>query len=62
MKLPRYRFLAAVLAGMVLLAGCSKSGGGGAAADGDTIRIGEFASLTGKEAFGQSSHRNAAGH
>ena len=38
-----------------MLAGCSKSGGGGEAAD--TIRIGEFASLTGKEAtFGTSSH------
>jgi branched-chain amino acid transport system substrate-binding protein len=55
----RLRVLAAVVAGATLLTGCSKSGGeGGAAAAGDTIRIGEFASLTGKEAaFGQSSHK-----
>jgi branched-chain amino acid transport system substrate-binding protein len=43
---------AAVL--VVLLSGCGKPAGGEA----DTIAIGEFASLTGKEAaFGQSSHR-----
>jgi branched-chain amino acid transport system substrate-binding protein len=55
----RLRVLAAVVAGATLLTGCSKSGGeGGAAAAGATIRIGEFASLTGKEAaFGQSSHK-----
>jgi branched-chain amino acid transport system substrate-binding protein len=41
-----------------MLAGCSKTGGDGAAVVDDTIKIGEFASLTGKEAaFGQSSHK-----
>ncbi|MEO6186685.1 MAG: ABC transporter substrate-binding protein [Steroidobacteraceae bacterium] len=54
---PRIRILAAALAGLALLTGCSKSGNGPAAAA-DTIKIGEFASLTGKEAaFGQSSHK-----
>src|SRR5439155_12640911 len=39
-----------------LLIGCGKSGDSGAG--GDTIPVGEFASLTGKEAaFGQSSHK-----
>ena len=53
MKNPRTVLLAGLLAGLALTAGCS----GGADA-GDTIRIGEFASLTGKEAtFGTSSHR-----
>ena len=42
-----------ILAGVI---GCGKSGN--PAGGGDTIAIGEFASLTGKEAaFGQSSHR-----
>ena len=51
------RILSLLLAGVALLAGCSKSGGGADAA-GDAIVIGEFASLTGKEAaFGQSSHK-----
>jgi branched-chain amino acid transport system substrate-binding protein len=53
----RFSLLAATLAGAVLLAGCSRSGGGDAA-EGTTIKVGEFASLTGKEAtFGQSSHK-----
>jgi len=40
---------------VAMLAGCSKSGGDAAA--GATIKVGEFASLTGKEAtFGVSSH------
>jgi branched-chain amino acid transport system substrate-binding protein len=41
------------------LTGCKPAGGGGSGtAGGDTIKIGEFASLTGKEAaFGQSSHK-----
>lgn len=57
MKHPRIALSAVLLAGVALLGACSKSGGeGGAAAA--TIRIGEFASLTGKEAtFGQSSHK-----
>jgi branched-chain amino acid transport system substrate-binding protein len=62
--IPRREFLAALAAAVALVAGCkpSESGGGGngsAAGDGaDKIVIGEFASLTGKEAaFGQSSHK-----
>ncbi len=54
----RLAALAPTLAGITLaLAACSQSGAPGGAA-GETIRIGEFASLTGKEAaFGQSSHK-----
>lgn len=48
--------LAGTVAGFALLAGCGGSPGGDAAPA--TVRIGEFASLTGKEAvFGQSSHK-----
>ena len=44
----------ATLATAFLLVGCGDGGGGGA---GGTIKIGEYASMTGKEAtFGQSSH------
>lgn len=54
MKPYRTGTLIAALA-TTLIAGCSGSGDGSA---GDTIRIGEFASLTGNEAtFGQSSHK-----
>ena len=52
-----------LLLGLVL-AGCkpsTESAPGGAPAAGATIRVGEFASLTGKEAaFGQSSHKGTA--
>lgn len=49
--------LVALLTGAALLTACGKSGGDGAA-EGSTIKIGEYASLTGKEAaFGQSSHK-----
>ena len=51
-------WLALGLAGVFLagLTGCNKPAGGSAAA-GDTIKVGEFASLTGKDAtFGISSH------
>ena len=50
---------AALAAGFLGLAGCKKAeDGGGSAAAEDVIRIGEYASLTGKEAaFGQSSHK-----
>ena len=51
--------LAAVLAAVLCVTGCNKGseGGGG----GDTIKVGEFASLTGSEAaFGQSSHKGTA--
>ncbi len=56
MKHTRNGLLAGMIAGLALVTACSSGGSGGAA--GDTIRIGEFASLTGKEAtFGTSSHR-----
>ncbi|EEF59324.1 ABC transporter substrate-binding protein [Pedosphaera parvula] len=50
--------LTIVALGLVLgLSACKKSEGG-AGADANTINVGEFASLTGKEAaFGQSSHK-----
>lgn len=49
--------LLAALALAALLAGCGKSNETSGGATGDVIKIGEFASLTGKEAsFGQSSH------
>ena len=48
-------FLAAAFGLVALLGGCKPSSGGGPA--GSVIKIGEFASLTGKEAtFGVSSH------
>ncbi len=58
----RWRRQCAVLLGVGLLAvgfltGCKPSGGNGGGASGNTIKVGEFASLTGKEAaFGKSSH------
>jgi branched-chain amino acid transport system substrate-binding protein len=57
MNKPRFSILAGLIAGVALLAGCGRSGGdAGAPAAG--IKVGEFASLTGKEAaFGQSSHK-----
>jgi branched-chain amino acid transport system substrate-binding protein len=49
--------LAATLSCLLWASGCGKSGGSGGDAAG-TIKVGEFASLTGKEAaFGQSSHK-----
>jgi branched-chain amino acid transport system substrate-binding protein len=55
MKISCSGLMATALAALVL-AGCSNSGGGGGDAA-DTIKVGEFASLTGKEAtFGTSSH------
>ena len=56
MKHLRTGLLTLVVAGGALIAGCTKPAGDGAAAQ--VIRVGEFASLTGKEAaFGQSSHK-----
>lgn len=55
---PRREFLAALAAAVVLITGCKPSDGGGGAAGSGKIVIGEYASLTGKEAaFGQSSHK-----
>src|SRR5277367_1863427 len=55
-KLQGLFIAAAVMAVSLLLAGCNRQSGG-SAAGGDTIKVGEFASLTGSEAtFGQSSH------
>lgn len=49
----------AVCAGLAL-AGCNKTDTTGGSADGDTIRIGEYASLTGQTAsFGTASHNGA---
>ncbi|MDB6024337.1 MAG: ethanolamine utilization protein EutJ [Verrucomicrobiales bacterium] len=58
------------VAAAVFLAGCGKSepgapgattGGSSSGASGEVIKVGEFASLTGKEAtFGQSSHEGTA--
>jgi branched-chain amino acid transport system substrate-binding protein len=60
MKTFRNPFLAAALAGLVLAAGCSGGADPGGVESGgaaETIKIGEYASLTGKEAtFGTSSH------
>ena len=53
MKLNPIHIFSAALAATVFFTGCKPSGAGG----GETIKIGEFASLTGKEAtFGISSH------
>ncbi len=49
--------LLAALAVSLFLTGCNKPPGG-SGSDGDTIKVGEYASLTGSEAtFGQSSHK-----
>jgi branched-chain amino acid transport system substrate-binding protein len=57
MKYLRLPLLAVTLAGAVFAAGCGKSGGNADA----TIKVGEYASLTGKEAtFGTSSHEGTA--
>jgi len=49
--------LAAALAVSLLVSGCNKPAASGAAGE-ETIKVGEFASLTGSEAtFGQSSHK-----
>lgn len=50
--------LSAIAATGVLMTGCGGGGGTPDAAAGGTIKIGEYASLTGSEAaFGQSSHK-----
>ena len=59
MKKSHYSVLLAVgFASLLALTGCNKPSGG---ATGDTIPVGEFASMTGKEAaFGNSSHKGTA--
>src|SRR3977135_365766 len=48
------------LCGGVPLAGCNKSKDAGGSAGGDTIKIGEYACLTGQtESFGTASHQDA---
>src|SRR5258707_13977914 len=50
--------LTAGLVAFLALAGCNKPSDGSAGGAGVTIKVGEFASLTGKEAaFGNSSHK-----
>jgi branched-chain amino acid transport system substrate-binding protein len=56
MKIRHSHIYLAVLAAWPLLAGCNKSSPG-SSADSSTIKVGEYASLTGSEAtFGQQSH------
>jgi branched-chain amino acid transport system substrate-binding protein len=59
----RYAHFLAALAVSFLLTGCNKSASTSAGSGGgsDVIKVGEYASLTGKEAgFGQSSHDGTA--
>jgi branched-chain amino acid transport system substrate-binding protein len=56
MKIRHCHIYLAVLAAWPLLAGCNKSSPG-SSAESSTIKVGEYASLTGSEAtFGQQSH------
>jgi len=57
MKIQHHYILLAVLAAWPLMTGCNKSSPGSNGGN-DTIKVGEYASLTGSEAtFGQSSHK-----
>src|SRR5208282_2182184 len=57
MKKIRGQFIAAAVVAVSLFLGSCNKPPGGSSAGGDTIKVGEFASLTGSEAsFGQSSH------
>ena len=57
MKIWHGQFLAAMVLALWLVTGCKKAAES-AADTGNTIKVGEFASLTGSEAtFGQSSHK-----
>ncbi len=56
-----WRSATPVLGAILICCGCSKETGGGSSGAADTIKVGEYASLTGKEAaFGQSSHKGTA--
>ena len=60
MKIERGQFFLAAMAASLFLAGCNKPSSA-PGAGGDTIKVGEFASMTGSEAtFGQSSHKGTA--
>ncbi|MGH7939660.1 MAG: ABC transporter substrate-binding protein [Limisphaerales bacterium] len=60
MALPPEHFLAG-LAVLLLLTGCNKPSSTSAGGTAGVIKVGEYASLTGKEAgFGQSSHDGTA--
>src|ERR1051326_8890501 len=53
--------LVAVLGGFLMGCGCSQNSGGNGSGATAKIKVGEYASLTGKEAaFGQSSHKGTA--
>jgi branched-chain amino acid transport system substrate-binding protein len=57
MKIQHHYIFLAVLAAWPLMTGCNKSSPGTSPGD-DTIKVGEYASMTGSEAtFGQSSHK-----
>jgi branched-chain amino acid transport system substrate-binding protein len=60
MKIWRGQFFPAAMAAAIFLTGCNKPSSA-PGAGGDTIKVGEFASMTGSEAtFGQSSHKGTA--
>src|SRR5271154_6482418 len=60
MKIWRGQFFPAAMAAAIFLTGCNKPSSV-PGAGGDTIKVGEFASMTGSEAtFGQSSHKGTA--
>src|SRR5476649_2658405 len=60
MKIWRGQFFPAAMAAAIFLTGCNKPSSA-PDAGGDTIKVGEFASMTGSEAtFGQSSHKGTA--
>jgi branched-chain amino acid transport system substrate-binding protein len=57
----RFLFVSTLLGGAMLTSNCSKAPDGAQSPQADVIRVGEYASLTGKEAgFGQSSHKGTA--
>jgi branched-chain amino acid transport system substrate-binding protein len=62
MKQLRGQFIsAAVMVALLFLTGCNKPSSPSSGAGGGTIKVGEFASMTGSEAtFGQSSHNGTA--
>src|ERR1041384_2317323 len=56
-----WRTLTIAMGVLLLDSGCRRESGGSGGASADKIQVGEYASLTGKEAaFGQSSHKGTA--